>query len=301
MKNDSSFQKSFTSSFGAYKSVIERSARRITALVDEVTRNPKTSAAYWTRVTYTIDREYGIMQAALQKWTRSVLPSEYAKQIADAVETMAKAEQMVYKAADIVASIEAQKSTAAITAKLGRDAVADMAKALNDGKAIVKRLTRATQQAILEESFLDSALGEAYQRGDIREFTEILYENRPETKAWRDMILQGKLVEVNGKHFQPDYYAELVARTKFHEVQSLASLDVADNVGSDLVIVSNHNTTTPMCKEHEGRVYSISGNHPKYPKLVDKPPFHPNCLHTLHVTFEWAIKMGGMGMKGGAA
>lgn len=301
MKNDSSFQKSFTSSFGAYKSVIERSARRITALVDEVTRNPKTSAAYWTRVTYTIDREYGIMQAALQKWTRSVLPSEYTKQIADAVETLSKAEQMVYKAADIVASIEAQKSTAAITAKLGRDAVADMAKALNDGKAIVKRLTRSTQQAILEESFLDSALGEAYQRGDIREFTEILYENRPETKAWRDMILQGKLVEVNGKHFQPDYYAELVARTKFHEVQSLATLDVADNVGSDLVIVSNHNTTTPMCQEHEGKVYSISGNHPKYPKLVDKPPFHPNCLHTLHVTFEWAIKMGGMGMQGGAA
>ena len=287
MKNDSSFQKSFTSSFGAYKSVIERSARRITALVDEVTRHPKSSAAYWTQVTYTIDREYGIMQAALQKWARSVLPSEYARQIADAVETMAKAEQMVYKAADIVASIEAQKSTAAITAKLGRDAVADMAKALNDGKAIVKRLTRATQQEILEESFLDSALGEAYKRGDIREFTEILYENRPETKAWRDMILQGKLVEVNGKHFQPDYYAELVARTKFHEVQSLASLDVADNVGSDLVIVSNHNTTTPMCKEHEGKVYSISGTHPKYPKLVDKPPFHPNCLHTLHVTFEW--------------
>ena len=292
MKNDSSFQKSFTSSFGAYKSVIERSARRITALVDEVTRHPKSSAAYWTQVTYTIDREYGIMQAALQKWARSVLPSEYARQIADAVETMAKAEQMVYKAADIVASIEAQKSTAAITAKLGRDAVADMAKALNDGKAIVKRLTRATQQEILEESFLDSALGEAYKRGDIREFTEILYENRPETKAWRDMILQGKLVEVNGKHFQPDYYAELVARTKFHEVQSLASLDVADNVGSDLVIVSNHNTTTPMCMEHEGQVYSISGTHPDYPPLVDTPPFHPNCLHTLHVTFEWALKGG---------
>lgn len=301
MKNDSSFQKSFASSFGAYKSVIERSARRITALVDEVTRHPKTSAVYWTQVTYTIDREYGIMQAALQKWARSVLPSEYAKQIADAVETMAKAEQMVYKAADIVASIEAQKSTAAITAKLGRDAVADMAKALNDGKAIVKRLTKATQQTLLDESVIDSALGKAYQEGDIKNFTEVLNELRPETKQWRDTVLQGKLVEVNGKHFQPEYYAELVARTKFHEVQSLATLDVADNVGSDLVIVSNHNTTTPMCQEHEGQVYSVSGTHPDYPPLTDSPPFHPNCLHTLHVTFEWAVKMGGMGIKGGAA
>ena len=301
MKNDASFQKSFTSSFGAYKSVIERSARRITALVDEVTRHPKTSATYWDRVAYTIDREYGIMQAALQKWTRSVLPSEYARQIADAVETMAKAEQMVYKAADIVASIEAQKSTAAITAKLGRDAVADMAKALADGKAIVKRLTRVTQQTLLDESVLDSALGKAYANGDIKDFVEILIENRPETKAWYETVKNGQLVEVNGRHYQPDYYADLVARTKFHEVQSLASLDVADNVGSDLVIVSNHNTTTPMCKEHEGKVYSISGKHPKYPKLVDKPPFHPNCLHTLHVTFEWAIRMGGMGMQGGAA
>lgn len=301
MKNDASFQKSFTSSFGSYKSVIERSTRRIVGLVDEVTRNPKSGAAYWDAVAATIDREYNTMQMALQKWTRSVLPEEYRAQIADAVETMAKAERMTLKAADVIASVETQKSIAAITAKLGRDAVADMGKAILDGKAVVTRLTRATQQTLLDESILDSALGKAYANGDIRDFVEILVENRPETKAWYETVKNGQLVEVNGRHFTPDYYAELIARTRFHEVQSLATLDVAENVGSDLVVVSNHNTTTPMCQEHEGVVYSISGNDPEFPPLTDSPPFHPNCLHTLHVTFRWAVKMGGMGMKGGAA
>jgi hypothetical protein len=241
------------------------------------------------------------MQMALQKWTRSVLPEEYRAQIADAVETMAKAERMTLKAADVIASVESRKSIAAITAKLGRDAVADMGMAILDGKAVVTRLTRATQQTLLDESVLDSALGKAYANGDIRDFVEILVENRPETKAWYETVKNGQLVEVNGRHFTPDYYAELIARTRFHEVQSLATLDVAENVGSDLVVVSNHNTTTPMCQEHEGVVYSISGNDPEFPPLTDSPPFHPNCLHTLHVTFRWAVKMGGMGMKGGAA
>lgn len=301
MKNDASFQKSFTSSFGSYKTVIEKSTRRIVGLVDEVTRNPKSGAAYWNTVASTIDREYNIMLAALQKWTRSALPSEYRDQIAEAVEAMAQAERLTLKAAEVIASVETRKSIAAITAKLGRDAVADMGKAILDGKAVVTRLTRATQQTLLDESVIDSALGKAYANGDIKDFVEILVEARPETKAWYETVKNGQLVEVNGRHFTPDYYAELIARTRFHEVQSLATLDVAENVGSDLVVVSNHNTTTPMCQEHEGVVYSISGNDPEFPPLTDSPPFHPNCLHTLHVTFRWAVKMGGMGMKGGAA
>lgn len=301
MKNDSAFNVSFISSFSAYKSVIERSTRRIVALVDEVTSHPKTSAAYWDTVAETIDREYNTMLAALQKWTKSVLPGEYREQIAAAVQEMAEAEKLILKAADVVASVEAKQSIAAITAKLGRDAVADMAKGILDGKTIVTRLTRATRQTLLDENVIDSALGKAYADGDISSFIEVLMENRPETKAWRDIVMNGQLVEVNGRHFTPDYYAELVARTRYHEVQSLATLDVADNAGSDLVVISNHNTTTPMCQEHEGVVYSISGNDPDYPALVDYPPFHPNCLHTMHVTFKWAVAMGGMGMKGGAA
>jgi hypothetical protein len=142
---------------------------------------------------------------------------------------------------------------------------------------------------LLDESVIDSALGKAYVNGDISSFTEILMEARPETKAWRDTVMSEQLVEVNGRHYAPDYYAELVARTRFHEVQSMATLDVARNVGSDLVVVSNHNTTTPMCMEHEGQVYSISGEDPDFPALEDTPPFHPNCLHTLHVTFKWAV------------
>lgn len=289
---DAKFQRNFSSSFNAYKEVIARSTRRITLLIDEVTSHPREGAAYWASVASTIDKEYNTMLLALQKWTRSALPSEYRNQIAEAVDMMAKAEGVAYKAADVLASVEMRTSISGITSKLGRDAVADMAKALLDGKKVVTRLTKATQQTLLDESVLDSALGKAYANGDISSFSELLMENRPETKAWRDAVLNGQLVEVNGRHFQPEYYAELVARTRFHEAQSLATMDVAQEVGSDLVVVSNHNTTTELCKEHEGVVYSISGDDPDFPPLTDSPPFHPNCLHTLHVTFKWAHKGG---------
>lgn len=289
---DTAYQKHFSSSFKKYKSVISRSAKRIASLVDEVVRSPKTSAAYWTKVSAAIDQEYNIMQRALQQWAKEALPGEYAAQIANAVEELAKAEKMVISAADVVARVEAQKSTVAITARLGREAVVDMASAISSGKKLTHKLLKATQQTVLDESVMNSELGKAYEQGDIRLFKELLYDNRPETKAWFDMINEGKLVEVNGRHYQPDYYAELVARTKFHDVQSQATQATAEYVGSDLVQVSNHNTTTPLCMEHEGQVYSISGEHPDYPPLTDTPPFHPNCLHTLHVVFEWALKGG---------
>lgn len=289
---DTAYQKHFSSSFKKYKSVISRSAKRIASLVDEVVRRPKTSASYWTKVSAVIDQEYNIMQRALQQWAKEALPGEYAAQIANAVEELAKAEKMIITAADVVASVEARTTTAAITSRLGREAVVDMAAAISSGKKFTKKLLKATQQTVLDESVMNSALGEAYRRGDIKEFADLLYSNRPETKAWFDMINEGKLVEVNGRHYQPDYYAELVARTKFHDVQSQATQATAEYVGSDLVQVSNHNTTTPLCMEHEGQVYSISGEHPDYPPLTDTPPFHPNCLHTLHVVFEWALKGG---------
>lgn len=54
----------------------------------------------------------------------------------------------------------------------------------------------------------------------------------------------------------------------------------------DLVEVSSHNTDCDICKEFEGKVYSISGKHKEYPKLERKPPFHPGCRHYITPTSE---------------
>ena len=80
-------------------------------------------------------------------------------------------------------------------------------------------------------------------------------------------------------------YAELVARTKTREAVTRGSINRYIEAGQDLVIITNHGTDCEVCKFFEGKVFSISGTHPKYPPidqlLNGGPPFHPNCLHNI--------------------
>lgn len=63
------------------------------------------------------------------------------------------------------------------------------------------------------------------------------------------------------------------------------------NVETDYVLVSTHNSTCETCQKYEGKVFSISGKDTRFPQLDDVPPFCEKCRHTIHATFEWALKM----------
>jgi hypothetical protein len=107
----------------------------------------------------------------------------------------------------------------------------------------------------------------------------------------------GDVVEFVGQYKVRDYvklstdYAKMVARTTFAEAQTQATLDQCTRYENDLVQVSHHGTDCAICKEYEGKIYSISGNDPKCPKLEKKPPFHGNCEHGLNPTSEEAIRV----------
>lgn len=91
----------------------------------------------------------------------------------------------------------------------------------------------------------------------------------------------GAFIDRSGKTWKLDTYARMVARTTQREAMSLGTLDRLAQLGIDLVHVSDHNTECEICKEFEDKVYSISGNSDKYPKLIELPPFHPNCKHVI--------------------
>ncbi|MDY3751679.1 phage minor capsid protein, partial [Christensenella minuta] len=58
-------------------------------------------------------------------------------------------------------------------------------------------------------------------------------------------------------------------------------------IGNDLVKMSSHFGSCPICAPYEGRVFSVSGTNPNYPSLYDTPwssayqNFHPHCRHIL--------------------
>lgn len=95
----------------------------------------------------------------------------------------------------------------------------------------------------------------------------------------------------NGRQIRLDAYAEMVARSTTREVTNTATILQVQELGYDLVKISEHPGACPICQKYQGRVYSISGKDLRFPKLdiafsSGYANIHPNCRHTLEPYIE---------------
>ena len=55
--------------------------------------------------------------------------------------------------------------------------------------------------------------------------------------------------------------------------------------GAELLRVSHHNSSCDICKEWDGRTFSMPDAPLEikslYPEIDELPPFHPNCKHSI--------------------
>jgi hypothetical protein len=95
----------------------------------------------------------------------------------------------------------------------------------------------------------------------------------------------------NGKvrNYKPNVYMKMLARTEMRTIQTQAVKDRCREYQNDLVQVSTHDDPCPICEAFEGQIYSLSGNHPIYPKFEINFPIHPNCEHNINPTTAEAI------------
>lgn len=89
-----------------------------------------------------------------------------------------------------------------------------------------------------------------------------------------------------GRMISLDAYASTVARSTTREATNTATTNQLTSLGYDLVKMSSHLTTCPLCSVYQGRVYSISGKSTEYPPLDaafsgEHANIHPNCRHVL--------------------
>ena len=82
-------------------------------------------------------------------------------------------------------------------------------------------------------------------------------------------------------NWKPDKYARMYSNTRDSQLRDELFQDQLIAVGSDVVQVSNHGTSTPICKQFEGKVFSLTGETSGLPVLSQRPGFHPNCKHVL--------------------
>lgn len=150
------------------------------------------------------------------------------------------------------------------------------------------RLIRVTQQTLLEDSRVSQVVAEGLAGGETRRsISKVLKQE------FQAQLEDGQLITAGGRNFTPEYYAELVARTRTREASTQGIINTQADYGLDLVQVSTHVSDVDVCTPYAGRVFSLSGNHPDFPMLDRKPPFHPNCKHVLMPVSETILRVRG--------
>jgi hypothetical protein len=74
-------------------------------------------------------------------------------------------------------------------------------------------------------------------------------------------------------------YARMVSHVKLRETHTKGMEGLIQEHGFDLVQISHHVHKPDICTPIEGKVYSITGNTPGWPKLPRHTPFHVGCRH----------------------
>ena len=103
----------------------------------------------------------------------------------------------------------------------------------------------------------------------------------------RVLLEADEFIEINGRTYKMSKYAKMVARTELKHARDAATNDLCHQYENDLVEISDHGASikgSPQyceeCAKFEGKVYSLSGRHPKYPSLTSSGYLeaHPNCV-----------------------
>lgn len=165
----------------------------------------------------------------------------------------------------------------------------DFVSANNSIAQVARRYVRLTQQNVISERVINQEIANAVLGGETRRDT-----SNAILKRLRKNLGEGKLLNINGRYYDPAKYAELLARTRTREAVTQGILNSAAAFGMDLVQVSAHSHPDPdPCSPYQGKVFSISGTHPRFPQLTKRPPFHPNCKHVLTPVDEATLKERG--------
>jgi len=93
------------------------------------------------------------------------------------------------------------------------------------------------------------------------------------------------LIDRAGRQWSTEAYVGMVTRTMSNNIANEMQDERMAEYGVDLVEVSGHDGARPLCAPYQGRIFSLSGNHPDYPPLsstsIGEPAglFGVNCGH----------------------
>lgn len=152
----------------------------------------------------------------------------------------------------------------------------------------IERFIRRSQLSLRQDQEITRLIREGIIEGQTRRETSDAI-----LRSLRKQIGDEKYITINGRNFQPKKYAELLARTRTREITTAGAMNTALQYGMDLMQMSAHASSCPECLPFQGKIYSISGNHPNFPPLRRPTPLHPFCEHIMTPVSETALRVRG--------
>lgn len=159
-------------------------------------------------------------------------------------------------------------------------------------------VSSAASKVNLSMATLAQKAGERYVAAVSKASLSVVTGDETLQKATKQAILDTAdlgvpaYVDSAGRNWTPEGYVKMVVRNNQRRVSSAAMFQAAAEGDTDLVEISSHVGARPKCAPYQGKIYSISGNHPKYPPLASTSYGEIdgidgiNCGHILYPFFE---------------
>ena len=283
---------------------IDERARKLSDSLDGVERNLRkiiTDAAmtknstnlYWANATKLTRAEFEKMRKITYVWSFANIPDVYNENLRNQVQRI-KALKLIPPKNPTYFDIKRSVINTRSISTLLNDFNNTWALQIDQSQKFMLRTFNMTQNILIEESRINALIDEGiFRTGSTYGVQKNLQ------KEFMGKLLNGQYITVinkNGKaiHYNIDSYSEMVANTKLREAQTISTVNTAVDFGTDLVQVSSHNTLTPYDAQFEGKIFSLSGNDPDFPKATVLPPFHPNCKHTISIVFREMLEQRGI-------
>ena len=265
--------------------VVEREIARTLALMD--IGNYKELKAI--EIQEKIDGLIKMLNRAAIKWTEKAVPEAYKESYAISktrLEILGATRDRNFREKTHKQAIEEQVDiTMDVLIKANQSIKVNVATYLYLARQAAKGLSQFQAFDMRDEELIDELLGDALRAGETRN-----YAAKAVREYFSERFGDAKFITINGRNYNMRKYADGVAKTRLRVVQTEAVLNSCKEYENDLVQVSDHGTTTPICLPYEGNVYSLSGKSSTYPYLDAYTPFHFRCQHSISPTSEIALE-----------
>ena len=164
--------------------------------------------------------------------------------------------------------------------RLAHEADGSILKAVNSIPGAVRRLIRVTQLT----PTMDKKITEEMAAGFAKQ--ETLDQIRERVLNISGLVDdENRIILLNGRSYDADDYADLVARTRSREAMTDAKALRYQDTGVEYYRVSQHTNPCPVCLAFQGKVWAFSESNdlgfPVIPADYGLCPWHPRCLHVI--------------------